>query len=69
MTKDSLAIGRAGQPIEVATAVVFLASVESSYFTAQVSRVESSRGGDKSHSPSQSLTHPKTFHCNGGAVY
>ncbi|RSH81349.1 hypothetical protein EHS25_006880 [Saitozyma podzolica] len=42
MTKDSLesfgittAIGRAGQPIEVATAVVFLASVESSYFTAQ----------------------------------
>lgn len=30
------AIGRAGQPIEVATAVLFLASVESSYFTAQV---------------------------------
>jgi hypothetical protein len=33
------AIGRAGQPVEVATAVVFLASPESSYFTAQVSVV------------------------------
>lgn len=45
-THRTAAIGRAGQPIEVATAVVFLASVESSYFTAQVSRVElgSSRG-------------------------
>ena len=30
------AIGRAGQPVEVATAFVFLASVDSSYFTAQV---------------------------------
>ncbi|KAL0255494.1 hypothetical protein I308_100298 [Cryptococcus tetragattii IND107] len=28
-------IGRAGQPIEVATAFVFLASIDSSYFTAQ----------------------------------
>ena len=43
MTKDSLeafgpstAIGRAGQPVEVATAFVFLASADSSYFTAQV---------------------------------
>jgi len=42
MTKESLesfgpttAIGRAGQPVECATAFVFLASVESSYFTAQ----------------------------------
>lgn len=42
MTKDSLeafgpstAIGRAGQPVEVATAFVFLASADSSYFTAQ----------------------------------
>jgi len=30
-------IGRAGQPIEVATPFVFLASADSSYFTAQVS--------------------------------
>lgn len=30
-------IGRAGQPVEVATAFVFLASADSSYFTAQVS--------------------------------
>lgn len=43
MTKESLeafgpstAIGRAGQPVEVATAFVFLASADSSYFTAQV---------------------------------
>ncbi|WVR07342.1 hypothetical protein IAU60_004383 [Kwoniella sp. DSM 27419] len=42
MGKDSLesfgpstAIGRAGQPIEVATAFVYLASADSSYFTAQ----------------------------------
>ncbi|KAI9637195.1 uncharacterized protein MKK02DRAFT_24172 [Dioszegia hungarica] len=42
MGKDSLEdfgpstpIGRAGQPVEVATAFVFLASVDSSYFTAQ----------------------------------
>jgi len=42
MTKESLgkfgpstAIGRAGQPVEVATAFVFLASADSSYFTAQ----------------------------------
>lgn len=31
-------IGRAGQPVEVATAFVFLASVDSSYFTAQASQ-------------------------------
>ena len=44
MGKESLesfgpgtAIGRAGQPVEVATAFVFLASADSSYFTAQVS--------------------------------
>jgi NAD(P)-dependent dehydrogenase (short-subunit alcohol dehydrogenase family) len=36
---NAAAIGRPGQPIEVATAVLFLASVESSYFTAQVSLV------------------------------
>jgi len=42
MSKESLEdfgpstpIGRAGQPVEVATAFVFLASVDSSYFTAQ----------------------------------
>ncbi|KAK8854965.1 hypothetical protein IAR55_003705 [Kwoniella newhampshirensis] len=42
MSKESLesfgpstAIGRAGQPVEVATAFVFLASADSSYFTAQ----------------------------------
>ncbi|KAK1926933.1 hypothetical protein DB88DRAFT_3090 [Papiliotrema laurentii] len=42
MTKESLEsfgpstpIGRAGQPVEVATAFVFLASADSSYFTAQ----------------------------------
>ena len=42
MTKESLEafgpttpIGRAGQPVEVATAFVFLASTDSSYFTAQ----------------------------------
>ena len=29
-------IGRAGQPVECATAFVFLASTDSSYFTAQV---------------------------------
>jgi NAD(P)-dependent dehydrogenase (short-subunit alcohol dehydrogenase family) len=46
MTKESLEafgpstpIGRAGQPVEVATAFVFLASADSSYFTAQVSFV------------------------------
>ena len=33
-------IGRAGQPIEVATPFVFLASADSSYFTAQVSLSE-----------------------------
>ena len=33
-------IGRAGQPIEVATPFVFLASADSSYFTAQVSLFE-----------------------------
>ncbi|ORX38705.1 hypothetical protein BD324DRAFT_622000 [Kockovaella imperatae] len=42
MTKESLesfgvttAIGRAGQPVEIATAFVWLASAESSYYTAQ----------------------------------
>lgn len=47
MGKESLenfgpgtAIGRAGQPVEVATAFVFLASADSSYFTAQVSERE-----------------------------
>ena len=34
-------IGRAGQPIEVATPFVFLASADSSYFTAQASLFES----------------------------
>ena len=44
MTKESLekfgpttAIGRAGQPVEIAAPCVFLASTDSSYITAQVS--------------------------------
>lgn len=58
------AIGRPGQPVECATAFVYLASADSSYFTAQVSHIRLlnslSHSVDKRPSASTSMADRRT---------